>query len=53
MIRAPRKGFWHDQLRAGIVGAVLLAVLLVGLTALRIPHDIETKALQAVERQGG
>lgn len=53
MIRAPRKDFWHDQLRAGIVGAVLVVLLIELLTLSGVPHQIETKALEPVTAQGG
>ncbi len=53
MIRAPRKDFWHDQFRAGIVGAVLVVLLIELLTLSGVPHQIETKALETVTAQGG
>lgn len=52
-MRAPRKCFWHDQIRAGIVGTVLLIALLTGLSAIGIPDRIESKAHHALTEQGG
>lgn len=53
MMRAPRKCFWKDQLRAGAVGGVLLVLLLAVMAALHIPERIESKALHVIEQQGG
>lgn len=53
MIRAPRKDFWPDQLRAGIVGAIMVMVLIELLTLSGVPRQIETKALDPVSAQGG
>ena len=53
MIRAPRKGFWHDQARAAVVGAVLVVVLIELLTLSGVPHDIESKVMDAPTHQGG
>lgn len=52
-MRTPRKCFRQDQIRALLVGAVLLPVLLSALAWLRIPEDIESKMQQALEQQGG